>query len=148
MYPCIVRNSPCLRVALCTVSPSTSTIWKTWKCLGGGGEFEIKFRCPILFVTASSSSSSVDRLSSPPFCCPFLLFVVLSAYPLRHWAWRDVILIEAARRRCDPRAQEFNALPRSRRIDPKLSLPPAASPPSFSVIFVSSTPRVYSYMRT
>ena len=37
---CIVWNSSCLRVPLCTKALSTSTIWKTWKCQG---KFEIKF---------------------------------------------------------------------------------------------------------
>lgn len=66
------------------------------------GKFEIKFRRrrqrrPTLFVTAASLSSSAFILVPPSSLLRVwsTLCLSLSLSPLRHWAWRDVILIEA-----------------------------------------------------
>lgn len=106
--------------------------------------FPFNLRVESASVFPSPLSALPSLLPLPP---PLLLHLqVWSDSSLRHWAWRDVILIEAdrqRRRRYTP-AQEFNALPRSRRIDPNfvfLVFPSAASSILYLHLFYSTSIR-------
>jgi hypothetical protein len=94
-----------------------------------------------------SVSSSLCYCIFLPLHLSFLLFLVVlwSASLLRHWAWRDVILIEDGGRRRSTSAQGFIAPLRSRHIDPNFVflLPlPSLTP---LVIFASFTRQVYGH---